>query len=122
MPKSRKWRRHYTKAAKLKNARVPVVKYVPDLIRESADIYEARSKFYGDSYKSFGLTAAGLFPGGIVVKTAGDWNRLGVLVHMLTKLTRYANNFEAGGHDDSLVDLCTYAAMLRELDATERSK
>ena len=57
-----------------------------------------------------------LFPNGIVLKTPEDHNRFGVLTMIASKLNRYCNNFESGGHADSIHDLGVYAFMLEELD------
>ena len=40
----------------------------------------------------------------------------GILTQIVSKLTRYAENFSEGGHKDSVIDACTYCAMLMELD------
>lgn len=87
------------------------------MLRDSAATYEQRNKVYGDNYKSFGTAMFGLFPNGLKIETTDDWNRLGILVQMASKLTRYAHQFPNGGHDDSLLDLAVYTTMLRELDA-----
>lgn len=96
-------------------------KFVPEALRSAAAIYEERNKVYGDNYKRFGLVVAALFPDGISIASAEDpvkaGNRLGVLIQILSKITRYCENFNAGGHADSLDDLAVYAMMLRELDA-----
>lgn len=93
-----------------------VVKTVPNMLRQSAETYEERNKIYGNNYKNFGKVMIGLFPKGVKVETVDDWNRMGVFVQMMSKLTRYAENFTKGGHDDSLLDLSVYSSMLRELD------
>jgi len=92
------------------------VKTVPNMLRQSAETYEERNKIYGNNYKNFGKVMVGLFPKGVKVETVDDWNRMGVFVQMMSKLTRYAENFTKGGHDDSLLDLSVYSSMLRELD------
>ena len=89
---------------------------VPDMLRQAAQTYEERNKIYGDNYKRFGPIMALLFPKGIELITEDDHNRFGVFVQCVSKLTRYAEQFEVGGHDDSLLDLSVYANMLRELD------
>lgn len=91
-------------------------KRASELLEESAATYRERNKFYGDNYLTFGKAMAQIFPTGLVISTENDWNRIGILVQMVAKLTRYAANFHKGGHDDSLLDLATYAAMLREID------
>jgi hypothetical protein len=93
------------------------VKSVPEMLRECAETYEQRSKVYGDTYKQFGAVMAALFPEGLTVKHADDWSRIGIMVQMVGKQKRYAENFQRGGHDDSLLDLSVYAQMLREVEA-----
>lgn len=94
-------------------------KFVPEALRKAAAIYEERNKLYGDNYKTFGLVMRGLFPNGFGEhsNTIEFHNRLGVLIQIVSKLTRYCQNFDAGGHADSLDDLAVYTMMLQELDA-----
>lgn len=94
---------------------------VPEMLREGAETYEERNALYGDNYKSFGLVMCSLFPHGVSCKDVDDFNRLGVLVQIVGKLGRYCEQFEAGGHDDSLLDLAVYSQMLRELDEDIRN-
>lgn len=104
-----------------------MVKFVPEQLRKAADIYEQRNALYGDNYKWFGNVMAALFPNGAPARMAGVdgskgetmaeyYNRVGVLVQIVSKLTRYCAQFERGGHADSLDDMAVYAMMLRELD------
>lgn len=86
------------------------------LLEEAAALYRQRNAVYGNNYKRFGHILATLFPEGLVLRTADDWNRMGVLFHVIDKLTRYTNNFANGGHADSLCDAKVYIAMLEELD------
>ena len=92
---------------------------VPEMLRNAAEIYEERNKLYGDNYKRFGPIMALLFPDGLTLETGDDHNRFGIFVQMLAKFTRYAQNFEKGGHPDSLDDLAVYSMMLQELDSEE---
>ena len=96
-------------------------KTVPDMLKEAAKLYEEKNKIYGDNYKRFGSFFACLFPDGLEFSSSpetrvNEFNRLGVLVQMIGKLTRYSENFLRGGHEDSLDDLCVYSMMLKELD------
>jgi hypothetical protein len=95
---------------------------VPDMLRESAETYEERNRLYGDNYKRFGPIMALLFPKGIELISDDDQNRFGVFVQIVSKLTRYAENFRVGGHDDSLLDMTVYATMLRELDMEAKAR
>lgn len=95
---------------------------VPKMLQESADVYKQRQEVYGDCHKKFGEVMVVLFPTGIceyykeVNPSVEHYSRVGILVQIISKLTRYAQNFDKGGHDDSLQDLVVYATMLRELD------
>lgn len=91
-------------------------KYVPTQLREKAVLYEERNRLYGDNYKRFGPVMKLLFPNGVPLATEDDHNRFGIFVQIVAKVTRYAENFERGGHDDSLDDLAVYSMMLKELD------
>lgn len=90
-------------------------KRAPDYLGDAAATYRERNKIYGDNYQRFGHVMLALFPAGLVMKTAEDFNRLGVFVQCLSKFSRYAEQLPSGGHADSALDLATYAAMLREL-------
>lgn len=92
-------------------------KFVPEQLRKAAEIYEERNKKYGDNYKNFGNVMMGLFPDGVTISNAEDWDRMGIFVQMASKFTRYAPNFATGGHADSLDDLAVYTMMLQELDS-----
>lgn len=95
---------------------------VPSMLRMCADTYEERNELYGDNYKRFGHVMMALLPRGVVCRSVDEFNRLGVLVQVVGKLSRYCENFEDGGHDDSLLDLAVYSQMLRELDSETRSR
>ena len=90
--------------------------FVPKMLRSMADIYEERNKAYGDNYILFGSIMQMLFPRGVKLESVEEHNRFGIFVQIVAKVTRYANNFERGGHKDSLQDLSVYSAMLLELD------
>ena len=91
------------------------MKTVPEILRECASTYEERNKMYGDNYKKFGHAMAAIFPNGLCLYTVEDFNRLGIFIQCLSKLTRYSETLTRGGHQDSAHDLSVYAAMLEEL-------
>ena len=91
--------------------------YVPNALETAAGIYRERNAAYGDNYKRFGIGLKGMFPNGLTLETEDDFNRFAVFVFAYSKVTRYAQQFSAGGHPDSLDDLSVYSMMLRELDA-----
>lgn len=85
-------------------------------LRHMASIFDERNALYGDNYKHFGTVMLGIFPDGLELKTADDWNRIGVFVQMMAKATRYGQMFIRGGHVDSLDDSGVYGTMLNQLD------
>lgn len=92
-----------------------MTKSVPELLRACATTYEERNKLYGDNYKKFGRVMEAMFPNGLHLRTIQDFNRYGIFVQCASKLMRYAENLDKGGHQDSAHDLSVYAAMLEEL-------
>jgi len=80
-------------------------------------LFAAKNRVYGNKYLgATGRFLAGLFSNGLLVEGEEDWGRLYLLMHILTKIDRYATNFKRGGHSDSLDDIAVYAMMLREYD------
>lgn len=86
-----------------------------DILKIAAETFRQRNALYGDNYHQFGVVMTAIFPDGVQPKSVEEWNRLGVLVQCVSKLTRYAQQWCSGGHRDSAHDLCVYAAMLEEL-------
>ena len=91
-------------------------KPVPRNLHELADLYAERNAMYSDNYKTFGDMMIGLFPNGLTITSAEDWNRAALFIHICTKVSRYSASFDKGGHKDSLNDLSVYSQMLQELD------
>ena len=58
---------------------------------------------------------AAIFPKGLELDSFESHNRFGILVQCVSKIMRYAENLDQGGHRDSAHDLSVYAAMLEEL-------
>lgn len=90
-------------------------------IENAHNLYQERNKLYGDSYHRFGRAMDALMPNGITVKGTADWNRLGVIVQIMNKLTRYTQDFNSP-HEDSVSDMIVYSAMLQELDDIRREE
>lgn len=91
--------------------------FVAEEFKKKAKLYDERNALYGDNYKRFGFIMVHLFPSGAALNGPHDFNRMGIFVQIVSKVTRYAAQFEKGGHADSLDDLSVYAMMLKELDA-----
>jgi hypothetical protein len=90
-------------------------KSVPEALAALGDIYRERNKTYGDNYKHFGQTMIGMFPNGITLKTVDDFNRFGVFIQTVSKITRYAHGWKVH-HPDTMNDTTVYSQMQRELD------
>lgn len=93
-----------------------------DTLRQAGEVYDQKNAEYGDSYKQFGHSLAAMFPNGLTLNTADDFNRFAVFTLKTVKQHRYANNFTKGGHEDSLLDESVYAHMLMELDREARGR
>ena len=93
------------------------VKDVPHRLRDAAQLFEERNAAYGSNYHIMGVVMSAMYPGGLFIHGAEHWTRLMLQVHRVTKETRYACNFQRGGHADSLEDLAVYAIMAAETDA-----
>lgn len=86
-----------------------------EILTEMAATYTERNALYKDNYKRFGDLMISLFPNGLTMTTRDEWNRICIFMMISSKLTRYAANFESGGHLDSIHDTGVYSAMLEEL-------
>jgi hypothetical protein len=85
-------------------------------LQTAMDTYRERNKCYGDNYKHFGRVMTALYPDGLTLADKSDWNRLGVFIQIMSKLTRYVADPHKG-HHDSIHDAGVYCMMLEELDA-----
>lgn len=91
-------------------------------LNAAAMLYKQRNTVYKDSYKRIGHVLVGMFPDGLTLTTAEDFNRFVTLIQIAGKINRYANNFhKPHGHVDSLRDNLVYTAMLLELDDAENA-
>lgn len=86
------------------------------ILREAAQTFEDRNAVYGNNFLNVGKVMAGFFPDGLKVKSADDWNRLHIFLLQVIKMTRYVNNWQVGGHPDSIHDNTVYSAMLEMID------
>ena len=87
-----------------------------EVLSDLASLFAQRNATYGADYKLFGPRMRALFPNGLELSTEDDFQRFGMLVFIVSKLGRYCNSFESGGHADSLDDLAVYSAMLSTVD------
>lgn len=83
------------------------------ILDEMADTYRVRNKVYGDNYKRVGEVMAAMFPNGVVLRTAEDFNRWHLFELKIVKMTRFANSGLT--HEDSIHDDAVYSAMVQSL-------
>lgn len=90
-------------------------KRTDEILTEAAATWKARNAVYKDNYKHMGAVMKGFFPNGITLITVEDFIRFQLFVLVVTKLTRYTNNWK-DGHQDSLRDAAVYTAMIEQVD------
>ena len=93
-----------------------------EYLEDCAETYHAKHKVYGPNYLQIGKAMEAIFPEGLIVKTADDFNRLHCFMLSMVKITRYANNYNKGGHEDSVRDLIVYQSMLQYIDEMIQEK
>ena len=87
-----------------------------EYLEDCAETYHAKHQIYGDNFLVIGKAMSAIFPEGLTIKTEDDWNRLHLFLLNMVKVTRYANNYNKGGHEDSLRDSIVYNSMLQYVD------
>ena len=93
------------------------IKTVPELMRLGAETYEKKAAIYGDSYRQIGKVLHAMYPEPPSLDSEEAWVRLGLQVHIITKLVRDGNAFVL---EKTLIDnprdLTVYASMLEEIE------
>lgn len=84
--------------------------------RQRRATYKAARREDGKGHWKHGHVMKALFPNGIPLNTPDDFTRLTTFNMMVAKLVRYADNWEEGGHQDSVHDLGVYSFLLEEID------
>ena len=95
-------------------------KSAADFLDEAAGVFRERRAVYGDNYLRIGHVMKTLFPNGVTLKTSGDFVRFQLFMADIIKTTRYVENWNRGGHDDSLTDGSVYKMMLLSVDTEFR--
>lgn len=89
-----------------------------ELLKENAELFEAKGKEYGNSYLQYGEIMSKIFPKGFSVSTVDGWNSFGAFNMMVHKLLRIANtDFNS---IDSTKDIQIYGAILEEIISKRR--
>jgi hypothetical protein len=91
------------------------VKTAAEILEEMANTYRERNAVYGDNYKRVGDVMKALFPNGVAINTAAQFNVWHLFELIVVKMTRFANS--GLSHQDSIHDLGVYAAMVESLIA-----
>lgn len=93
---------------------------VQEKLRAALETADARGKVYGgpgkEGHRITGMAMNELFPNGLTLKTDDDFIRFLLFSMLMTKIGRYAMNFEKGGHQDSIHDLGVYSFLLEDYD------
>lgn len=87
-----------------------------DILIKGGETFQERHKVYGDNFLKVGDMCVAMFPDGITLKTSADFIRFELLMMKIVKVSRYAENFSKGGHEDSVHDDMVYSAMLEYVD------
>ena len=85
-------------------------------LKKLAELYTERNKVYSDGYVRQGKVVEALLPDVKFRGNIDDATRFYLVNCIITKLVRYCDNFDNGGHADSLDDLAVYAQILRSYD------
>ncbi len=89
------------------------------ILRSMGETFETRNQMYGQNYKLVGPVMQILFPDGLALKTAHDYELWHLFELMIVKLTRFACSGLT--HKDSIHDAAVYAAMVESVMAEEQS-
>ena len=89
-------------------------------LEQALETFNQRGAAYGPSYLQYGEVISSLFPEGINLQSTDDINRFGLMSMIISKLTRYCNQWDEP-HKDSIHDLGVYAFMLEGVDDSIRS-
>lgn len=95
-------------------------KTAAEILADMADTYRQRNAVYGDNYKRVGAVMEAMFPNGVMLKTAEDFNVWHLFELAVVKMTRFANTGLT--HQDSIHDMAVYAAMVESLIANRKEK
>lgn len=88
-------------------------KQAHEILAEMAETFKERNLVYGDNYKRVGAVMEAMFPNGVSLQSAEDFNRWHLFELIIVKLTRFANSGLT--HNDSVHDGSVYGAMVESL-------
>lgn len=91
-------------------------------LKNLSGLFAERKKDYKDGYKRHGDVIVALFPNGINQSNPVDAARFSLVTCLVIKLIRYCDNFDRGGHEDSLDDMAVYSQILQSYDKENESE
>lgn len=83
---------------------------VPEILEEMARTFRERNKQYGDNWRMVGQLMVVMFPQGVQLHSAADYDLWHLFELLIVKLSRFA--IGKLQHKDSIHDLAVYAAMI----------
>lgn len=96
---------------------------VANVLDQAQTVYKKSNEVYKDNFRTVGKLMVALFPEGVPnLDDEADFNRWHIFELIIVKLTRYVQNWNAGGHVDSIDDMIVYLGMLQILDEEFRNK
>ena len=84
-----------------------------EMLEEMARTYRERNEIYGDNFRLVGPVMMAMFPKGIELRTAQDFERWHLFELLVVKLTRFATS--GLEHQDSIHDAGVYSAMIESI-------
>lgn len=79
-------------------------------LSDSMDTFTERNGIYGSTFLNFGKIMQVLYPNGLMIEDVNGWNRIAILMQIVTKMMRHTKE-PAQPHIDSIHDVIVYAAM-----------
>ena len=86
---------------------------VPALLEAMARTYRERNAVYGDNFRMVGRVMEAMFPEGVALRSATDYDVWHLFELKIVKLTRFA--ISRLTHTDSIHDDAVYSAMIEAL-------
>jgi NADH dehydrogenase/NADH:ubiquinone oxidoreductase subunit G len=83
------------------------------VLAEMSKTFKERNAVYKDNYKKVGQVMSVLFPDGVQLNTAADFDKWHLFELMIVKLTRFVN--ADLNHKDSIHDIAVYSAMIEAI-------
>jgi len=94
-----------------------IIESPQQILERMAHLFEKRNAVYKDNFRVVGVVMHALFDGDPPrLESSADYARWHLFELVVVKLTRYARQYNVGGHKDSIEDQMVYLAMVAMLD------